>query len=69
MKQFYGKTLAVIGGTAAFIAAPFAHAAIDVSDVVTQITGDGTTAVAAIGAAVLGLIGVVLVYKLVRRAM
>jgi uncharacterized membrane protein len=46
-----------------------AAAPIDVSDVTSQITGDGITAVSAIGAAVLGLIGVVLVFKLVRRAM
>jgi|GEM_PF-6002860 hypothetical protein len=44
-----------------------AHAAIDVSDVVTSITTDGTAAAVAVGGAILAFLGVVLLYKLIRR--
>jgi hypothetical protein len=46
-----------------------AWAAIDVSSVTTLLSGDGTTAVTAIGLGVLALLGVVMVFKFVRRAM
>lgn len=54
-------------GVALFAALP-AHAAIDVSDIVTEIKGNDT-AIVDIGGAVLALVGILLVIRLIRRAM
>jgi uncharacterized membrane protein len=67
MKNLYKAVVALPALLLAGLAS--AQSSIDVSEVVSSITGDGSTAVAAIGAAILGLIGIVLVFKLVRRAM
>lgn len=46
-----------------------AHAAIDVTAVTSLLSGDGAAAVTALGVAVLALVGLVMVFKFVRRAM
>lgn len=63
IKNLLTGSLAVFG----LFLASMAHAAIDVTAVVDGITNDGTTAAVAVGSAILGFLGVVLLYKLIRR--
>lgn len=67
MQKLWAKTLSFVCGLTALFGASMAQAAIDVSDVTDQITGDGVTAATAVGAAILTFLGVVLLYKLIRR--
>lgn len=62
----YLVTAVVLGST---VAVSSAHAAIDVSSAVEAITGDGVTAITAIGGAMLILAGVAVVFKWSMAAM
>jgi hypothetical protein len=54
---------------AGIVALPaFATTSIDVSSIVTLLSGDVTTAVTSVGVAVLAVLGIVLGFKMVRRA-
>jgi len=66
MRNFFKKAAFALPLAAAAIPS---FAAIDVSDVTTLLSGDVTTAVTSVGLAVLGVLGVVLAFKMVRRAM
>jgi len=66
MQKFY-RGLAV--GLPFGLASLPSFAAIDVSSVTTLLSGDVTTAVTSIGLAVLAVIGVVVAFKMIRRAM
>lgn len=63
----FKKAWVYLIGFAMSLFATMSYAAIDVSEVVSAITGDGQTAAVAVGGAILGFLGVVLLYKLIRR--
>ncbi|EGQ7854797.1 hypothetical protein NU726_001004 [Vibrio vulnificus] len=65
MKKF-GQKVAV-ASIAAFTSIA-SHAAIDVTAATTVITTDGGTAIAAVGAALIGLAGTAVVYKWIKGA-
>jgi hypothetical protein len=66
-KKLVGVFGVMVGALLGMAALP-ARAAIDVSAVVSTLTGDGVTAVTSIGVAVLAVIAIVAVFKFVRRA-
>lgn len=68
MKKYLRKVGGVVVSAPLLLAGAAAHAAVDVSDVVTEIQG-ASAPVAAIGAAVLIVLVGVAVYKWIRRAM
>lgn len=64
MKNF----ITFLFGLALMFGFTVANAAIDVSAATTSITTDGTAAISAVGAALIGLAGVAVVYKWVKGA-
>lgn len=62
-----GKKIAAVAVVTLLSASPV-FAEVDVTAATTSITGDGTTAITAVGSALIGLAGVAVVFKWIKGA-